>query len=109
MEFTCAIMRAAAAGVASQGRGPAALSGFAMPPPPPQAASLGAPDDRENERCQQEPFAFTASCALRRNVSILHVVQDGIPEMIPTEACSLGWQESLALLAMLVQAEIPGP
>jgi uncharacterized protein YndB with AHSA1/START domain len=37
----------------------------------------------------------------------LHVVQEGIPAVIPTEACYLGWQESLALLAMLVEAEIP--
>ena len=37
----------------------------------------------------------------------LRVVQEGIPEVIPTEACYLGWQESLALLAMLVEAEIP--
>ena len=38
----------------------------------------------------------------------LHVVQEGIPAAIPTEACYLGWQESLALLAQLVEAEIPG-
>lgn len=37
----------------------------------------------------------------------LSVVQEGIPEMIPTEACYLGWQESLVLLAQLVEAEIP--
>ena len=37
----------------------------------------------------------------------LRVVQEGIPEVIPTEACYLGWQESLALLALLVEAEIP--
>ncbi len=37
----------------------------------------------------------------------LNVVQEGIPEAIPTEACYLGWQESLALLAKLVEAEIP--
>ncbi len=37
----------------------------------------------------------------------LNVVQEGIPEVIPGEACYLGWQESLALLAMLVEAEIP--
>ena len=37
----------------------------------------------------------------------LHVVQDGVPAMIPAEACYLGWQESLALLATLVEAEIP--
>ncbi|HSQ61103.1 MAG TPA: SRPBCC family protein [Acidobacteriota bacterium] len=35
------------------------------------------------------------------------IVQEGIPEVIPVEACYLGWQESLALLAMLVEAQIP--
>ena len=38
----------------------------------------------------------------------LNIVQEGIPDVIPPEACCLGWQESLALLAMLVEAEIPG-
>jgi uncharacterized protein YndB with AHSA1/START domain len=37
----------------------------------------------------------------------LNIVQEGIPEVIPPEACCLGWQESLALLAYLVEAEIP--
>lgn len=37
----------------------------------------------------------------------LNIVQEGIPEVIPPEACYLGWQESLALLAQLVEAEIP--
>jgi len=37
----------------------------------------------------------------------LNIEQKGIPEMIPVEACYLGWQESLKLLAMLVEAEIP--
>lgn len=37
----------------------------------------------------------------------MHVVQEGIPDMIPAEACYLGWQESLMLLALLVEAEIP--
>lgn len=37
----------------------------------------------------------------------LQVVQEGIPEPIPPEACYLGWQESLLLLAQLVEAEIP--
>jgi len=36
------------------------------------------------------------------------IVQDGVPDVIPAEACYLGWQESLALLAKLVEAEIPG-
>ncbi len=35
------------------------------------------------------------------------IVQEGVPEVIPPEACYLGWQESLALLAKLVEAEIP--
>ena len=38
----------------------------------------------------------------------LNIVQTGIPEMIPAEACYLGWQESLTLLTLLVEAEIPG-
>jgi uncharacterized protein YndB with AHSA1/START domain len=37
----------------------------------------------------------------------VQIVQEGIPDAIPAEACVLGWQESLALLAMLVEAEIP--
>jgi uncharacterized protein YndB with AHSA1/START domain len=38
----------------------------------------------------------------------LNVVQNGVPDAIPVEACYLGWQESLTLLAKLVEAEIPG-
>ncbi len=37
----------------------------------------------------------------------LSIVQEGVPEIIPPEACYLGWQESLTLLAKLVEAEIP--
>ena len=37
----------------------------------------------------------------------LHVVQEGIPDAIPVEACYLGWQESLAQLKHLVEPEIP--
>lgn len=37
----------------------------------------------------------------------LSIVQEGIPEMIPVEMCHLGWQESLALLSLLVEAEVP--
>lgn len=36
----------------------------------------------------------------------VNIVQEGIPEVIPVEACYLGWQESLTLLAQLVEAEI---
>ena len=38
----------------------------------------------------------------------LHIVQEGIPEVIPLEMCYLGWQESLAQLANLVEPNIPG-
>src|SRR5262249_25122380 len=54
------------------------------------------------------PGVMTVTVALKA-VSLgteLNIVQEGIPEAIPTEACYLGWQESLALLAKLVEAEI---
>jgi uncharacterized protein YndB with AHSA1/START domain len=38
----------------------------------------------------------------------VHIVQEGIPEVIPLQACYLGWQESLGLLAALVEAQVPG-
>ena len=37
----------------------------------------------------------------------LQVVQEGVPSMIPAEACYMGWQESLTLLTLLVEPEIP--
>ena len=37
----------------------------------------------------------------------LSITQEGVPDIIPAEACYLGWQESLVLLAKLVEAEIP--
>jgi len=37
----------------------------------------------------------------------LNIVREGVPAVIPAEACYLGWQESLTLLAKLVEAEIP--
>ena len=54
------------------------------------------------------PGTMTVTVTLKK-VSVgteLNVVQEGIPEAIPAEACYLGWQESLALLAQLVEAEI---
>ncbi|MDK2744558.1 MAG: SRPBCC family protein [Nitrospira sp. BO4] len=36
----------------------------------------------------------------------VHIVQEGVPDVIPAEACYLGWQESLILLGKLVEAEI---
>ena len=55
------------------------------------------------------PGEMTTTVELRK-VSVgteLNVVQEGVPEVIPAEACYLGWQESLVLLAKLVEAEIP--
>jgi uncharacterized protein YndB with AHSA1/START domain len=37
----------------------------------------------------------------------VNIVQEGVPAVIPAEGCYLGWQESLTLLAKLVEAEIP--
>jgi uncharacterized protein YndB with AHSA1/START domain len=37
----------------------------------------------------------------------LNIVQDGVPDVIPAEACYLGWQESLSQLAQLVEPDIP--
>jgi uncharacterized protein YndB with AHSA1/START domain len=45
----------------------------------------------------------TVSCGTEVNI-----VQEGIPEVIPVEACYLGWQESLEYLKKLVEPEIPG-
>ena len=39
--------------------------------------------------------------------SEIHITQEGVPDVIPAEACYLGWQESLSLLAKLVEAGIP--
>jgi len=37
----------------------------------------------------------------------VNITQEGVPDVIPAEACYLGWQESLTLLAKLVEPEIP--
>ena len=56
------------------------------------------------------PGVMTTTISLKKVLvgTELNVVQEGIPEAIPPEACYLGWQESLALLALLVEPEIPG-
>ena len=56
------------------------------------------------------PGEMTTTVSLKKVLvgTELTVVQEGIPAAIPPEACYLGWQESLALLALLVEAEIPG-
>ena len=55
------------------------------------------------------PGEMTTTGTLKK-VSVgteLDIVQEGVPAVIPAEACYLGWQESLILLAKLVEAEIP--
>jgi uncharacterized protein YndB with AHSA1/START domain len=55
------------------------------------------------------PGAIQTTVTLKQ-VSVgteLNVVQEGVPAVIPAEACYLGWQESLILLGKLVEAEIP--
>ena len=55
------------------------------------------------------PGAMQVSVTLRK-VSCgtdLEIVQEGLPAVIPVEECTLGWQQSLALLAQLVEAEVP--
>jgi uncharacterized protein YndB with AHSA1/START domain len=56
------------------------------------------------------PGEMTVTVRLNR-VSVgteVHIVQEGLPDVIPPDACTLGWQESLSLLANLVEPEIPG-
>ncbi len=55
------------------------------------------------------PGEIQATITLKK-VSVgteLNIVQEGVPDVIPPEACYLGWQESLIFLAKLVEAEIP--
>jgi uncharacterized protein YndB with AHSA1/START domain len=55
------------------------------------------------------PGEMTVTVRLKK-VSVgtdVNIVQEGIPDLIPADACALGWQESLTLLAKLVEAEIP--
>jgi len=56
------------------------------------------------------PGQMTVTVRLNR-VSVgteVQIVQEGLPDVIPPDACTVGWQESLTLLAQLVEPEIPG-
>jgi len=55
------------------------------------------------------PGVMTVTVALKKVLvgTEVNITQEGIPDVIPAEACVLGWQESLTLLAKLVEAEIP--
>jgi uncharacterized protein YndB with AHSA1/START domain len=55
------------------------------------------------------PGEMTVTVNLKK-VSVgteVKIVQEGVPDVIPPDACTLGWQESLTLLAQLVEPEIP--
>ena len=56
------------------------------------------------------PGEMTVTITLRKVLcgTEVDIVQSGIPSVIPPEMCHLGWQESLMLLTLLVEAEIPG-
>ena len=56
------------------------------------------------------PGTLTVSVTLKPVLcgTDISILQDGIPEVIPLEMCYLGWQESLAQLATLVEPDIPG-
>ena len=55
------------------------------------------------------PGTMTVTVALKKVMcgTEVNITQEGIPDVIPTEMCTLGWQESLTLMALLVEPEIP--
>ena len=55
------------------------------------------------------PGMMTVTVEIKKVVAgaELRITQEGVPDVIPAEACYLGWGESLALLALLVEPEIP--
>ena len=55
------------------------------------------------------PGEMTVTVSLRKTIAgtEIKITQEGIPSVIPTEMCYLGWQESLQKLAKLVEPEIP--
>ena len=98
----------------------------APPPPAPGRGRRTQKKERGLRRQQNMPLPLTdpftdkfddANLPGERQVTItlkkvfcgteLNIVQEGVPDAIPAEACYLGWQESLILLAKLVEAEIP--
>ena len=54
------------------------------------------------------PGTMTTTIEIKKVIvgAELHITQEGVPDVIPAEACYLGWGESLALLAQLVEPEI---
>ena len=78
---------------------------------PPKRAAKARPTPPESDKFDDPnlPGELQVTVTFKK-VSVgteLNVVQEGVPEVIPPEACYLGWQESLTLLAKLVEADIP--
>lgn len=63
-------------------------------------------DRFDNPQLPEEMVTTVAIKAVSVGVE-LNITQEGLPSVIPLEACYLGWQESLTLLAQLVEPEIP--
>ena len=67
---------------------------------------------RHTDRFEGGPPGEMTTTVTLSKVSVgteVNIVQENIPPEIPVEACYLGWQESLTLLGLLVEAEIPDP
>ncbi|CAP00006.1 conserved hypothetical protein [Acinetobacter baumannii SDF] len=65
---------------------------------------------RYNDQFDDAYLPGTMQVTITKTVLVgteIHITQEGIPEVIPVEACYLGWQESLSLLKLLVEADIP--
>lgn len=71
------------------------------------------PDERirYNDRFDDQNLPGTMDVTIELKAVLcgteVNIVQDGIPDVIPTEFCYLGWQESLSLLANVVEPNIP--
>jgi uncharacterized protein YndB with AHSA1/START domain len=65
--------------------------------------------DRFDDPAMPEEMPVTIELRKTDFGTELAILQEGLPPQIPVEACYLGWQESLALLAKLVEPEIPEP
>lgn len=63
--------------------------------------------DRFEDQALEGEMRTTIALRAVGALTELNITQEGIPAQIPLEACYLGWQESLRMLALLVEAEIP--
>jgi uncharacterized protein YndB with AHSA1/START domain len=64
-------------------------------------------EDRFDDPNLPDPIRMTTTFRAVASGTEVRVVQAGMPDQIPADACSLGWQQSFDLLARLVEAENP--